>query len=306
MSQCVKCLKTFRDKSDLDRHLSRLHPCDKDGFTCESCNKIFTRKDNLVRHLKTCTKHEKVILSKESHEELKNEIAGMKQCLEQLIIQNKRRGRPHKAEKNITYNKDCRLDTMFIDTVNLTTDNRSINNNAVNIDNRVIINIHPWEKPRLKFTAKDINETLEKNRQIMEFTMFPKAKLEDEKVLSQIVPKLFTALAIQAHKNPNSQNIHINPKSIDQVFVFKRDGVLDMTNTADAITLIFDDVADQLSTLFMKPATFKELSPEVMNAFSIAKIFYRSNASDCVRESKALMAAHFSNLYGNHKALDLI
>lgn len=53
--KCHKCGKIFTRKSDLNNHLNRINPCDKNKpkFKCEHCLKKYCRKDTLNKHIKT-------------------------------------------------------------------------------------------------------------------------------------------------------------------------------------------------------------------------------------------------------------
>lgn len=50
--QCNICLKPFREKANLKRHLT-IHSQDRVIYPCPDCNKTFSWKDNYIRHTKT-------------------------------------------------------------------------------------------------------------------------------------------------------------------------------------------------------------------------------------------------------------
>lgn len=52
LHQCNICLKPFREKANLKRHLT-IHSQDRVIYPCPDCNKTFTWKDNYIRHTKT-------------------------------------------------------------------------------------------------------------------------------------------------------------------------------------------------------------------------------------------------------------
>ena len=58
--ECNKCGKAFSSKFNLERHLSKLKPCDiqeadeEKENQCPHCNKLFSRKDALKRHISSC------------------------------------------------------------------------------------------------------------------------------------------------------------------------------------------------------------------------------------------------------------
>jgi len=54
--ECPNCLKKFKKKYSLERHLNKKNPCDSaknSHLKCKFCNKRFCRKDSLNRHIKT-------------------------------------------------------------------------------------------------------------------------------------------------------------------------------------------------------------------------------------------------------------
>lgn len=51
--QCSHCLKLFRDKTDLNRHLTSVHSSER-LFLCLFCGKGFGTQKNLSTHVKVC------------------------------------------------------------------------------------------------------------------------------------------------------------------------------------------------------------------------------------------------------------
>ena len=50
-----QCAKSFKRKSDLQRHCSRVHSevGPKNDFECDKCEKKYSRKEHLNRHMKS-------------------------------------------------------------------------------------------------------------------------------------------------------------------------------------------------------------------------------------------------------------
>ena len=49
---CKICNKSFKTKSNLNRHVSSIHRR-SDNFLCEFCGKMFNQKANLDKHIQT-------------------------------------------------------------------------------------------------------------------------------------------------------------------------------------------------------------------------------------------------------------
>ena len=49
--QCTKCSKTFSNRGNLNQHLNRKNPCDKNRtYRCKKCSHVFNSKTDLERH----------------------------------------------------------------------------------------------------------------------------------------------------------------------------------------------------------------------------------------------------------------
>ena len=81
LHMCDKCNKTFRFKSDYDRHVNRKISCVKEEKTdyyqqkkiCNYCNKTLSRSDALSKHMITCKMKNKKEVNIENNREINNE-----------------------------------------------------------------------------------------------------------------------------------------------------------------------------------------------------------------------------------------
>lgn len=73
---CIKCNKKFKYNSDLNKHISRKTPCDKEknNLRCNVCNVNFSWPAEQIRHEKTKKHITNINLNKESKNELENTI----------------------------------------------------------------------------------------------------------------------------------------------------------------------------------------------------------------------------------------
>ena len=53
--KCDQCAKSFKRKSDLQRHCNRAHSkvIIENDFKCDQCGKKYSRKEHLLRHVKS-------------------------------------------------------------------------------------------------------------------------------------------------------------------------------------------------------------------------------------------------------------
>src|SRR5262249_51767838 len=98
-------------------------------------------------------------------------------------------------------------------------------------------------------------------------------------------------------------NIYLNPKRSDQVMVCVEDRERtaaqrwEIRSLVDAIRLLFDGVAENIHKIIVTDQDRKQLPFEVQSAASWVPNLYEDEPERFVREGKAPMAAHLSNVF---------
>lgn len=167
---CDKCLKTFINKSNYNRHINRKTPCTypefykKDNkFCCKICNKEYSRKNYVMNHYQKCKTENKTT---EDMIDIFRKNGGGKEREEEEESVDRLTFLENKIKKLQEDYDKLRSDQIKIN--NLTTINSNCNNtnNTNNTNNVTItnnINIVAFGKENMdKFSKKEITRILNK------------------------------------------------------------------------------------------------------------------------------------------------
>ena len=262
--ECLTCGKSFKYKSDYERHLNRKIPClaekDKDTIesrTCNYCDKIYSRIDSLERHITVCkTKKEQ---EKKTEEELRNNPFIMK------IVNEK--------YKNIEENnkkKDVELQKLQKELLKLREEfaksqaekkaehAKNINIGG-NLNNNIQNNIHN-EIKIIAYGKEDISYITDNEYELLINKGF------------KSVPNLVEYIHFNINK-PENQNIYISNMRDNYVLVYdgggwqirEREDILQdmIDNKTDILNEKFDELVDKLDEITIK--RFKKFLDEKDN-----------------------------------------
>jgi hypothetical protein len=162
--------------------------------------------------------------------------------------------------------------------------------------NNTIINIHPWDGDRqIGVDIAHIVAAFAENTRLQEYSRLGDRDLADPEIAPPYVTELLMDLTKRAHASPESRNIYLNPRRVDQVLVHKKSGSWEVLLLAEATRLLFDGVAASIHRAAMSSAERRQLPLEAQNALSMAGMLYDDEPDEYARRAKTPMMAHLEN-----------
>lgn len=244
--ECLICGKSYKYKSDFDRHMNRKIPCSdeknrntEESRTCKYCNKLYSRIDSLERHITVCkTRKEQ---EKKAENELKSNPFMMK------IINDKCKDMEEKHKK-LLQKELLKLREEFAKSRAEKADNAKNINIGGNLNNNIQNNIHN-EIKIIAYGKEDTSYITDNEYELLINKGF------------KSVPNLVEYIHFNINK-PENQNIYISNMRDNYVLVYdgeqwqmrEREDILQdiIDNKTDILNEKFDELIDKLDEITIK------------------------------------------------------
>jgi hypothetical protein len=175
--------------------------------------------------------------------------------------------------------------------------------NAGQVNNGPVINttvnINAWDGDRrIGVEMSHIIAAFAENVRLQEYARMGDHELTDPEIAPPYVTELLMDLTRRAHAAPETRNVYLNPRRVDQVLVHKRSGQWAVLPLAEATRLLFDGVAATIHRATMTAAEIRQLPLEAQNALSMAGMLYDDEPDEYAKRARAPMTAHLENCRG--------
>lgn len=262
---CNKCTKSFKLKTDLDRHNNRKFSCINsikyDENTkkpkCYNCDKIYSTKHVFLTHI--CK------INKKIDTPIKNNIAEINKLKEQIKV----------LEAEEEQNKKIKIINNNNNNINGNNNSNNNNINNTNIVNNIHIQMLPFENSNDFLNSDELKKVIRRGYK----------SLED-----YIVIKHFNK------EHPENHNIYISNNRDKYVNVY--DGKLwNLQEKNDIIDKLYDDNSEYLIEQFIKLSD--ELDRTIILKFGKFKNDYEGDGNlECIKNNIKLL------LYNNRKIIE--
>jgi hypothetical protein len=237
---------------------------------CEKCGKVFSSAKTLGHHLRTVCRH-KSATAQNDVALLQQELAEMKCALSEL----KRQETVHSTVVNN----------------NSTTINGDVDN-SVNFNINVVV---PWI-PGKTVTLNDGDFVEAFGEHVpSEWLQQTVQEQTDGELGPPFVTASLVALIRQGHKNPECQNIHLNPRRADQAMVFGPDGLWKCVTKNEAIRILLNDVAKRANDIGLLKVQ-SSLDMKMKETLAAMYMMYGDDPEGYVKRANSSMDAHLQNL----------
>jgi hypothetical protein len=159
------------------------------------------------------------------------------------------------------------------------------------IDNRVNINVAPWDSENyIRLSLEDVQAALAHS----EWVRRTSAEQTDVDTNSPGAASALMALVEKGHSDPRNQNVYLSPTRADQAMVMKSDG-LHRIPLDEATRLLFDRVAKGAFDLASSKRGLAEMALKMLDSVGILFMEYGCRPEHYVDTMRRSMAAHLEN-----------
>lgn len=251
LHMCDKCNKTFRFKSDYDRHVNRKISCVKEEKTdyyqqkkiCNYCNKTLSRSDALSKHMITCKMKNKKEVNIENNREINNETT-----IEKLMKEMQELKKENEVNKELQKDMQQELTRLKEEIVKSQTGNVKNINIGKDLTNNIQNNIHN-EIKIIAYGKEDTSYITDNEYETLINKGF------------KSVPNLVEFIHFNENK-PENQNVYISNMRDNYVLVYdgeqwlmrEREDVLQdmIDNKTDILNEKFDELLDKLDEITVR------------------------------------------------------
>ena len=290
---CVRCGHIFRDPSKLRLHQARKTPCDvilqkepsdapeqvqvlkahKCDYLCDHCGRRLSTQSSLRRHQrKNC---------KAAGQKNVDVIEDEPQTLEsRLATQERQMAEVRKLLERLTPAQESTPADIQV---------------VIQTNNLIMFPIIPWDSPQcIQINTSHISAVRASGR-FREYASLGDARMTDAREGPPYVSDIMTGLIKEAHKDPATRNVYLNPHRADQTMVHMASGAWEVRTLPESIRQLHDGVSASLRASVLTAAE-ASLPLRDQNALAIARLMYEENPDDYARRAQRAMAAHLTNI----------
>ncbi len=330
---CGRCGAGFHTRQKLQRHLSRIRPCDpilepetdeaRRGTVpeapnqCKHCNRSYSRPDSLKRHISKCAvaKAEKQDRNSTRPSALKQqqdrfmeeltirdiEIARMAAELEQLRLAAQKTQADSALHRQTVH--DARA-MGSVQTANITQTTNNIDARTTNIHITNRMNVIGFDcDDRIRIPVNVLKEAFTQNPRLIEYCHMTDTERTDVDRAAPYILEALVDLVRRAHRDPLYKNIYLNPDRADQVMVCVTETETESNAQkwevrllVDAIRILFDGVANDVRGLMATEKERVQLPIEVQGAAAWVPNLYGDSPDKYVTEGRTAVSAHLRNV----------